>query len=796
MKKLLAVFYSPSSPGRTAFAEPDITRGKKVPQKKAFLWQLSGIILLFGMLVAACVGPIGGIMIPDPDQDPDSTPETVPSAVTIAGIQGVTSPVEGGVPVLRITETDQYTGTVAWETADGNIHTGSFKSDTVYTAVIILAAKPGYTFTGVKLNFFTVAGADKTLFYPNTNEVRATFPLTSRVISGVTAPVTHGVPVTTITATSQFTGTVAWETSAGNHAGSFAGGTVYTAVITLTAQPGFSFTGIPDDFYTVAGAVLVTTTINSAAAATVRATFPKTTFPVTSGNISGVTAPVTRGVPVTTITPTPQFTGTVAWETSGGVPLDGNFKSDTVYTAVITLTAQPGCAFIASNSFNVAGAVSVTTIINSATAATVRAAFSKTGAFLVNSRSDLAVATSSGETQIQLTSSFYQDANNNGKFIPIFPSGSRNPTPVTITGQGRADSAPVFYVGILIANDNITLKNVRINITEHAKAAPTTWGSTEWDLSYASAVTIGRLFASDGKDWMPGNERVNKNVTLQDCDITIDLKDDTATQFTSGIYVVNAPASAPFSPNSNISITGNTVTAKGYGTRAVQALNIAVWDQSIAISNNIFESRYGTPTLATGKRYGAPASAIYIGRVYTASGDGRNIVVNNTLISDVYSFYFNAYDKPPEGSGASETTNYDEPIHPGVELLRLENFSVAGTTWATDPAASGDNHRRLFEALKANIKGSSEVVASSPGTGFAFVGAAYNNAITGPSYFEVEQYEIFYGVIKAISYYGDHIFEGGYRGPGWDYGRKLPGGSTEEGLFHYTYTEMDNDDNP
>ena len=49
-------------------------------------------------------------------------------------------------------------------------------------------------------------------------------------IGGVTAPVAGATPVTAITATDQYTGTVAWQPA---HA-AFAHGTAYTATITLT----------------------------------------------------------------------------------------------------------------------------------------------------------------------------------------------------------------------------------------------------------------------------------------------------------------------------------------------------------------------------------------------------------------------------------------------------------------------------------------------------------------------------------------------------------------------------------
>ncbi|MCX6090146.1 MAG: carboxypeptidase-like regulatory domain-containing protein, partial [Candidatus Atribacteria bacterium] len=74
--------------------------------------------------------------------------------------------------------------------------------------------------------------------------------ITIAAIAGVTVPVKNATPVATITATDQYTGTVAWTPA---HA-TFGGATVYTATITLTPKVGFTLTGVAANFFTVAGA--------------------------------------------------------------------------------------------------------------------------------------------------------------------------------------------------------------------------------------------------------------------------------------------------------------------------------------------------------------------------------------------------------------------------------------------------------------------------------------------------------------------------------------------------------------
>ena len=193
--------------------------------------------------------------------------------------------------------------------------------------------------------------------------------ISDSVISGVTPPAYGETPVTKITATKQFTGTVSWSPEVNV---TFAGGTIYTATITLTARPGYTLEGVPDNFFTVAGATPVS---NSADSGVVTAAFPETGVApptvVNISNIPGVAVPLHGGIPVTAITETSQFTGTVSW-----IPSHATFAGGTVYTATITLTAKPGYTLngVAANFFTVAGA----TATNAANSGVVTAGFPAT----------------------------------------------------------------------------------------------------------------------------------------------------------------------------------------------------------------------------------------------------------------------------------------------------------------------------------------------------------------------------------------------------------------------------------
>ena len=98
-------------------------------------------------------------------------------------------------------------------------------------------------------------------------------------IHGVTVPVTGETPVTTITETDQYTGTVTWSP---NDA-AFAAGTQYTATVTLMPKDGYKLDGVPENFFTVDGAVCT----NAAGSGVITAEFPalpsnsRQTHPVT-----------------------------------------------------------------------------------------------------------------------------------------------------------------------------------------------------------------------------------------------------------------------------------------------------------------------------------------------------------------------------------------------------------------------------------------------------------------------------------------------------------------------------------
>jgi hypothetical protein len=318
---------------------------------------------------------------------------TVVDAFSLNG--KLTAPVTSEAPEWEIDDT-QYTGYISWRTSDGAFPFDAFAASTVYQVELILNAKPNYIFTDVGANSFTHTGATTVTTVRTVTDrkqvvITITFPVTGepRVVSAfaldgkVTAPVTGGTPDTTEIDDVQYTGYINWQASDDGAAptGAFAASTVYQAVLTLTAKTGWTFEGVAANSFTYTGATAVS---NAADSGTVTITFPATEA---SGSDTVVTdlsldymllAPVYGATGTGGLSPV-QYTGTIAWKTSGGAAHTGAFAASTVYQAVLTLTARTGYTFtgVAANSFTYTGA---TTVSNAANSGTVTITFPATAA--------------------------------------------------------------------------------------------------------------------------------------------------------------------------------------------------------------------------------------------------------------------------------------------------------------------------------------------------------------------------------------------------------------------------------
>ena len=195
---------------------------------------------------------------------------TQPSASTVSGAAFAQQ------PVVAVHDAAGNTVTDATDLITLTLTTGT---GTLGGTLAMNAVNGVADFTGKGVNI-DLAGTDKVLMASSgiltTATTNPAFTITLPVVNiaaipGVTVPVKGETPVTTITETEQYTGTVSWDlTPTGTIFGPY---TSYTATITLFPKPGFTLAGVAANFFTVAGATSVT---NSTDSGVVTALFPST----------------------------------------------------------------------------------------------------------------------------------------------------------------------------------------------------------------------------------------------------------------------------------------------------------------------------------------------------------------------------------------------------------------------------------------------------------------------------------------------------------------------------------------
>lgn len=200
----------------------------------------------------------------------------------------------------------------------------------------------------------------------------------------LTAPITGGVPATTVIDTPEYSGTVTWSGSPST----FAQETIYIATINVTPRvnSGYTLTGTPSNFFIIENANCT----NNANSGVVTATFPVTATTITNAAISGITIPVSGASPDLSVQTDTQFTGSPVWKkrvNNKDIAFSGNFEPASTYVAIITLT--PRLKYeeeplsksytlhgVSANYFTVQGAATVT---HSAHSGIVTAVFPATG---------------------------------------------------------------------------------------------------------------------------------------------------------------------------------------------------------------------------------------------------------------------------------------------------------------------------------------------------------------------------------------------------------------------------------
>jgi hypothetical protein len=179
----------------------------------------------------------------------------------------------------------QYTGTVSWRNSQTQVVlAGPYQYGTAYTAELVLTPASGYTIADIGQDVFIHTGAETVTnpagsgtvtlsFQPTSNAPSPTVVYDTILTNRIPKPVNRATPVMSFI-TNQYRGTVVWKNTATQAVlnGGFQTGVTYTAVVSLTALPGYTFIGIGQNVFTHAAASgSVTNPPNSA---TVTINFP------------------------------------------------------------------------------------------------------------------------------------------------------------------------------------------------------------------------------------------------------------------------------------------------------------------------------------------------------------------------------------------------------------------------------------------------------------------------------------------------------------------------------------------
>jgi hypothetical protein len=300
------------------------------------------------------------IIFPEPGDAPDA-----PLAESLD--EFVTRPVLGATPDTTIKEPSQYNiEKIEWKTSAGPFAApAKFAAGTPYTAVVTLKAKTdGYTFAVLKTTSFKYTGVDNVTKTAGTDTVTVTIPfleikniiVTELALDGcVTRPV-NGATVNRVfnpTPTQYTGGTISWVGTLDNN--KFVAGRSYTAEVTLKPKTGYTFEGLTENSFTYAGAEKVTTKA-SGEQVTVTINFLNASSEIPVNTLQPldhwVVPPIKDGLVASSSKEfeddsiPPQYHGKITWKREGSGEMPAEFQPNTVYIAVVSLTANDGYTFI------------------------------------------------------------------------------------------------------------------------------------------------------------------------------------------------------------------------------------------------------------------------------------------------------------------------------------------------------------------------------------------------------------------------------------------------------------------
>jgi hypothetical protein len=417
-----------------------------------------------------------------------------PTVITAGDLSGyIPAPVTGVFPVKSFDASGAgYGGILSWEYKDGPYWTGMpggyFQPGMKYKAKLTLHAAGGYTFSGMAGNFSysgggvsmsggTISGSESSI-----EGIELEFPVTGKLpvtdlelTVKVPQPVRGAAPVRNVVSF-QYESKSGMSWAPNPDGGIFQSGISYKATVTLAAASGYTFAGLapplpgsPGFSHGGSGVTVFPTSGANEAEINLAIEFPATTAntPVSDTDLTArIPAPVIGNTPKGTFSGS-QYSGTLAWN-----PNDSSFKSNTAYTARVTLSPAFGYTLdgLGPGAFTHSGADTAVTPRNPSFAADlvtivfpaiVECSFGRSN--LVNNALDqMQAAAAAPWAAINLSPGTEELAVGTA----VLTAGTTAPAAVTINGGGRVlrvedgtTGSPLITVdGISLTLTNITIR--------------------------------------------------------------------------------------------------------------------------------------------------------------------------------------------------------------------------------------------------------------------------------------------------------------------------------------------------
>ena len=392
---------------------------------------------------------------------------------------------------------------------------------------------------------------------------------------------------------------------------------------------------------------------------------PETDTRIDIAAIQGVTAPVTGKAPVTAITETTQYTGTVSWS-----PADNPFEAGKVYTATITLSPKPYYTLtgVAANYFTVAGVASPAT--NPENSGVVTAVFPATGA----APDPVCKIDSTPYTTLDAAIDYVQT----GETITLLKTFTHN-APVTIENKNITFDLEEGSLTIDTASGTaLTVKDCTVTLSGsgYLDAKGQTGGvladSGTVTVRYAEATNgIGAYAENGGQITVLGDAKGTvTGAFASGTDSKVTVNDD-AMSTGAGGKAVEAVTGGRVETKNAIAAGANSIGAKATGANA-----------TIAIANDATGTEGGVWALVSGNiTVGGDVTADGGGSYGAKADSGGKITIDGSITAEQDYIIIGTAPKTA-GDGTPDT----EPEKSGY----LKYTDDTSTVWVKDPTAIPD----------------------------------------------------------------------------------------------------------